>query len=160
MNRTKLLTIAVLGLLVINLITLIFIFTNKREHHHDPRGNQSHQNEGPKKIIIDFLNFDSSQQKQYEVIIKDHQFKMKEFNRKSRELHDQLYSLLTAVDIDKTKSDTIIQQIAENQKELDNLNFDHFQKIKAICKSDQLKMFNGLVIDLTHLFRPKNGPPN
>jgi Spy/CpxP family protein refolding chaperone len=157
MNRTKLLTIAVVGLLLLNLGTLTLMMFKQTGPH--PVGSP-HCGEGPKKIIIERLNFDEEQQKQYEVIIKDHQFKMKELNRKSRELHDELYSLLTAADIDKTKSDTIIQQIAKNQKELDNLNFDHFQKIKAICKSDQLERFNGLVIDLTHLFRPKDGPKN
>jgi protein CpxP len=157
MNRTKLLTIAVVGLLLLNLGTLTLMMFKQTGPH--PAG-PPHRGEGPKKIISERLNFDEEQQKQYEVIIKDHQFKMKELNRKSRELHDELYLLLTVAVINKTKSDTIIQQIAENQKELDNLNFDHFQKIKAICKGPQLENFNGLVLDLTHLFGPKNGPKN
>ena len=74
-------------------------------------------------------------------------------------MHDELYSLLIENVIDKTKADSITQTIAENQKAIDNLNFDHFQKIKAICKDGQIENFNGLVLDLTHLFGPKNGPP-
>lgn len=156
MNKTKLLSIAVVGLLLLNLGTLTLMMFKQTGSH---PGGPPPRGEGPKKIIIERLNFDEGQQKQYEVIIKDHQTKIKELNTKSRELHDELYSLLTDAAIDKTRSDTIIQQIAENQKELDNLNFDHFQKIKALCKGNQLENFNGLVIDLTHLFGPKNGPP-
>ncbi len=160
MNRTKLLTIAVLGLLVINLITLIFIFNNKREHHHDPRGNQSHQNEGPKQLIIDFLHFDSSQQKQYEGIIKIHQVKSREIKKTLNELHELLYDELKNNSINKNKADSIIQKIADCHINFEHLNFEHFQKIKSICKDGQIENFNDFVLDLTHLFGPKNGPRN
>ncbi len=152
MNRTKLLTISVLGLLVINLITLIFIFTNKREHHYDPRGNQSHLNEGPKKIIIDFLNFDSSQQKQYEVIIENHQSKSREIKKTLKVLHELLYDELKNNTISKNKADSIIQKIADTHTNFEYLNFEHFQKIKSICKPNQTDRFNDLTEELIHLF--------
>jgi protein CpxP len=155
MNKTKLLTIAVVGLLILNLGMMgLFLFNGKPpQHQGGPEG------EGPKKIIIERLNFDEGQQKQYEGIITEHRSKTKELNKRSRDLHDELYSLLKNNTIDKTISDSLIKTITENQKAKEDLNFDHFQKIKAICKSDQLERFNGLVIDLTHLFSPKNGPP-
>ena len=155
MNKTKLLTIAVVGLLLLNLgMMTMFLFKGKPpKHEGGPQG------EGPKKIIIERLNFDEGQQQQYEVIITEHRSKTRELNKTSRKLHDELYSLLIENVIDKTKADSITQTIAENQKAIDNLNFDHFQKIKAICKDGQIENFNGLVLDLTHLFGPKNGPP-
>jgi Spy/CpxP family protein refolding chaperone len=155
MNKPKLLTIAVVGLLLLNLgMITMFLFKGK-----PPRHEGGKQGEGPKKIIIERLNFDEGQQQQYEVIITEHRSKTKELNKRSRELHDELYSLLKNNAIDKTISDSLIKTIAENQKAIDNLNFDHFQKIKAICKDGQIENFNGLVLDLTHLFGPKNGPP-
>ncbi|MBA2613841.1 MAG: periplasmic heavy metal sensor [Bacteroidetes bacterium] len=155
MNKTKLLSIAVIGLLLINLATLGLMFFKQGRPHpeHGPRG------EGPKKIIIERLNFDAAQQEKYEVIIKEHRSKMQELNKNSRGLHDELYSLLTSANIDKVKSDSLIQTIADNQKALDNLNFDHFQKIKAICTDKQLENFNGLARDLAQLFGPHGGPP-
>lgn len=156
MNKTKLLTIAVFGLLLLNLgMMTIFLFKGKPlKHEGGPKG------EGPKKIIIERLNFDEGQQKQYEVIITEHRSKTKELNKRSRDLHDELYSLLKNNTINKTISDSLIKIIAENQKAMENLNFDHFQKIKAICKDGQLENFNDFVLDLTHLFGPKNGPRN
>lgn len=155
MNKTKLLTIAVIGLLLINLATLALIFFKQGPQHPDrpPRG------EGPKKIIIERLHFDAEQQKQYELIITDHRSKMQQLNKNSRQLHDELYSLLTNNTVNTVKADSIILTISQNQKALDNLNFDHFQKIKAICKDKQLEDFNALVQDLTHLFAPHGGPP-
>jgi len=155
MNKTKLLSVAVIGLLLINLATLGLMFFKQGPPYpeHGPPG------EGPKKIIMERLNFDAAQQEKYEVIIKEHRSKMRELNKNSRELHDELYSLLTLNTNDKAKADSIIQVIADNQKALDNLNFDHFQKIKVICNDKQLENFNGLVRDLAHLFGPNGGPP-
>ena len=155
MNKTKLLTIAVVGLLLLNLgMMTMFLFKGK-----PPRHEGGKQGEGPKKIIIERLNFNEGQQQQYEVIITEHRSKTKELNKRSRELHDELYSLLKNNAIDKTISDSLIKTIAENQKAMENSNFDHFQKIKAICKDGQIENFNDFVLDLTHLFGPKNGPP-
>lgn len=155
MNKTRLLSIAVISLLLINVGILSIMFFK----HGPPPMDKMGRGEGPKKIIIDRLKFDPEQQKQYEEIITEHRSKTRELNKKSRELHDELYSLLVNNTIDKTISDSLIQSIAENQKAIDNLNFDHFQKIKAICKKEQIENYNDFVIDLTHLFGPKDGPP-
>ena len=159
MNRTKLLTIAVLGLLVINLSTLIFMFANKPGHHHRPKGDQPHQNEGPKQLIIDFLNFDSSQQKQYEAIIKNHQVKSREIKKTLNELHELLYDELKNNSINKNKADSIIQKIAGCHVNFEYLNFEHFQKIKSICKPNQTDRFNDLTEELIHLFPQDSRKP-
>ncbi len=154
MNKTKLLSIAVIGLLILNFGTLAFLFFKPAAQHHQPPG------EGPKQLIIERLGFDAEQQKQYSILVDEHRSKMHALNRASRQMHDELYSQLKNQVPDKTKTDSIIQKIAENQTELDNLNVDHFQKIKTICKSDQLDKFNALVDDLTELFAPHhNGRP-
>ncbi|MDO8999998.1 MAG: hypothetical protein Q7W45_09555 [Bacteroidota bacterium] len=156
MNKTRLLGIAVISLLLINLGILAIMFF---KHGPPPMGKMAHS-EGPKKIIIERLKFDAEQQKQYEVIITEHKTKTKELNKKSRELHDDLFSLLINNTIDKTISDSLIQTIANNQKAIDNLNFEHFQKIKAICKNEQIERYNNFVLELTHLFGPPNEPKN
>lgn len=156
MNKTKFLSVAVISLLLINFGILAIMFFQ----HSPPPPDNMGRGEGPKKIIINRLKFDTDQQKKYEEIITDHRTKTKELNKKSRELHDELYSLLINNKIEKTIADSLIQTIAENQKAIDNLNFDHFQKIKAICKNEQIENFNNFVLDLTHLFGPQQGPRN
>lgn len=155
MNKTKLLSIAVIGLLILNFGTLAFLFLRAPSHpNHPPMG------EGPKQLIIERLNFDTEQQKQYSLLVDEHRSKMRGLNKASREMHDELYSQLKNTIIDKANVDSIIQKISENQTALDNLNFDHFQKIKTICKTDQLDRYNALVEDLTQLFSPHgHGPP-
>ena len=158
MNRTKLLTIAVIGLLLINLGTLGIMIMHRPPH--PPHGEMMPPpGEGPKQLIIDRLHFDDAQQKQYEALIDVHRKKTNELHDASREMHNQLFSLLKTEPVDKAKADTLIQQIADNQKEIDNLNFDHFEKIKGICKPEQIEDFNELAGELAELFGPKGPPP-
>jgi protein CpxP len=159
MNRTKLLTIAVIGLLLINLGTLGVMMMHKppRPPHGEippppPNG------EGPKQIIIDRLHFDENQQKQYEVFISEHRKKTDDLHNASKELHNQLYIMLKSESIDKAKSDSLIEEIADNQKAIENLNFNHFQEIKSICKPEQLEDFNELAGELAMLFGPRLRP--
>jgi len=149
MSKTKLLQIAVVALLLLNIGTLTFILLRKPPMHHGMKNG-----EGPKQIIIERLHFDNQQQKQYDVIVEDHRAKSRELNDLSRDLHNKLYALLSEKEIEKGKSDSLINEIALNQKAIDNLNLDHFQKIKSICKNNQMQYFNELVKDLTHLFSP------
>lgn len=159
MNKTRLLTIAIIGLLFLNFGTLAVMLLHRPGHPpHEgmpppPRG------EGPKRIIIERLHFDEAQQKQYEALIEEHHSKTRELNQSARDLHKELFSLLGEETSDKSKADSLILQIAENQKAMDSLNFDHFQKIKNICKPDQLDDFKELSEELAELFAPKGPPP-
>ncbi|MCW3102805.1 MAG: hypothetical protein JWO09_1245 [Bacteroidetes bacterium] len=159
MNRTKLLTIAVIGLLLLNTGTLGMLLLRGAEHH--PHGDMPPppRGEGPKRIIMERLHFDEAQRRQYEALIDGHRKRSDELHEASRYLHKELYSLLAADTADKAKADALILQIAENQKATDNLNFDHFQQIKAICRPEQLNDFKELSEELSELFGPKGPPP-
>jgi Spy/CpxP family protein refolding chaperone len=154
MSRTKLLTIVIVALLLLNLGTLGVLLFQKPGGH----GKMPPPGEGPKMIIIERLKFDDEQQKQYEVLIDDHRKRTRELHDASHKLHKELYSLLSSETADRAKADSIILMIADNQKDLDNLNFDHFQQIRMICKPEQIRSFNELAEDLSELFGPK-GPP-
>jgi Spy/CpxP family protein refolding chaperone len=156
MEKTKLLTIAVIGLLLLNLGTLAVIMLKSDKPHH--RGMPPPRGEGPRNIIIEKLKLDHEQQKQYELLIEDHRKKTREFNDISNELHEDLYALLSK-DSAGTEKEEIIQKILQNQKDIEHLNFEHFRAIRAICNESQIPLFNELSHDLTDLFGHKGPPP-
>ena len=159
MNRTKLLTIAVIGLLLLNLGVLGMMFFSKPPHPPmPPQMNGGPRGEGPKQIIIERLHFDAMQQKDYELLVTEHHNKTDELHEASKKMHDQLFSFLKEGAENKTQSDSLIMEIANNQKAIENLNFDHFNAIKKLCKGEQVNDFNKLVDELGMLFAPK-GPP-
>ena len=110
--------------------------------------------EGPKRIIIERLHLDAQQQEAYQLLINEHRQKMDRLNETARGLHDQLFTLLKSTPVDTAEARSLMQQIAANQLATEQLNFDHFSKIKALCKGPQSDDFNTLVNDLGQLFGP------
>ena len=157
MNRTKLLTIAVIGLLLLNFGILGVMFFGKPSHP-PMHPNGGPKGEGPKQIIIERLHFDATQQKEYEVLVVEHRTKTDELHEASKKLHDELFSLLKGDTINQGQSDSLILEIANNQKAIENLNFDHFNAIKKLCKGEQVGYFNELAGELARLFAPKGRP--
>ena len=158
MNRTKLLTIAVIGLLLLNFGILGVMFFGKPSHPpmHPEHGGQ--KGEGPKQIIIERLHFDVMQQKDYELLVVEHRNKTDELHEASKKLHDGLFSLLKGDTINQRQSDSLVMEIANNQKAIEDLNFNHFSAIKKLCEGKQVGYYNELVDELGRLFAPKGRP--
>jgi protein CpxP len=67
MNKLKLLSIVIVGLLVVNLLLVVALFM--RKPHPNP--------EGPKKLIIEKLHFDDVQIKAYDQMVEWHRSEIK-----------------------------------------------------------------------------------
>lgn len=150
MSKIKILTLSVIILVLINIALLMFIFSNKSKGLNNE--------EGPKQIIIERLEFNESQIRDYFVLVDGHKKKTKELNKKGRELHNILYQQLKENTINQTIADSVINVIAENQKAKDYLNISHFKEIKDLCDAKQKEKFNVLVDDLSQLFSPIHNP--
>ncbi len=155
MNKIKLLTLAIIGLLVLNLATLAFLFL-----HHSAKGPiaNNRPGEGPKNIIIERLHFNQTQQNQYNAMVDEHRSRSRELRDNSKLLHDKLYALLNENPVNEIDKNKLITNIAENQKLTEELNFTHFRQIRSLCKGVQIKYFNELVEDLGKLFAPQHPP--
>jgi hypothetical protein len=154
MEKTKLLTIAVIGLLVINFGTLGFLLLSGKGHRppHDGRPE-------PKEIIIDKLHFDADQQKEYTKLIKWHRSEIARLDDNIRHAKNELYSQLNKADVNIKAKDSLITVINSNQKQIEETHFRHFEDIKKLCRKDQLDDFNGLTEELSRIFAPKpHGP--
>jgi len=156
MTKIKLLSIAVIGLLLINLGILAFLFFNKQMH--PPGGGPMGKEDGPKKIIIERLHFDKEQVSQYEKLIESHRQKIGEMDRQIKETKNQLYSTLASDPA--SGKDSLQKRLGEIQKQIETLHYNHFEEIKKICKPEQLEYFNSLTKDLAKFFAAgKNSPP-
>jgi periplasmic protein CpxP/Spy len=151
MEKTKLLTIAVIGLLVINFGTLAFLLLNGKGHR-PPHGGRPE----PKYEIIERLHFDAAQQKQYDKLIDWHQANIGETDDKIREAKNKLYSQLSKPTVDLKAKDSLIAVINLSQKKIEEIHFRHFEDIKKLCHKDQLDDFNALSEGLARLFAPKH----
>jgi periplasmic protein CpxP/Spy len=146
MTRSRLLSIAVVVLLLLNMATLGMLFFRKPPHD----GHARHA--GPKAIIIERLKFDAGQVASYEELIRDHRGKIGELDRRMMELRARLYDVS-----DPRSADPIIHLIEETQGGIERVHTDHFARIRALCRPDQLPLFDGMTKDLAGYFR--SGPP-
>ena len=149
MNKIKLLTLAVIGLLLLNLATLSFLFLNA------PKGNL-HK---PQEIIIEKLHFDENQPRQYKQIIQWHKGRIKDLDEKVKQAKENLYHLLLAQNVDEKKKDSLIFALANYQHDIEITHFKHFQEIKKICRNDQMQDYNDLTSELSKIFSQKQRPP-
>ena len=148
MTRTRLLSIAVVVLVLLNTATLgVLVFRNPPHPEH-------RKHEGPKAIIIERLKFDDRQVASYEELILEHRSRIDELDKRMMELRGRLYDVN-----DGQSADSIIDLIGETQGEIERVHTDHFGRIRALCRPDQLRLFEALTKDLAGYFRPWPPPP-
>jgi len=161
MNKTKFLTIGLVALLLLNAVTLFILF----HMHLDQRDHEKRQGEGPANFIVDQLRLDENQQKQFADLRREHQ----DFSRKNHEdekdLHKAYFDLLKTDSPDKTKVDSIATLMANHHKELEEFTFQHFQKLRAICRDDQKKLFDETIDEIAKMIggdvpHPGGPPPH
>jgi protein CpxP len=155
MEKTKLLTITAIGLLLLNLGTLGFLFSN---HPKENRGNKEGRSK-PKEIIIKKLNFDASQQQEYEKLIQWHRNEITRLDENIRQAKNELYSQLNQPERNTITKDSLITAINSNQKQIEATHFKHFEDIKKLCHPNQLEDFRNLTEELSRIFAPKPHRP-
>ena len=145
MSKTRLFSIALVGLLLLNIAIISVVMFR----HDDGRANDQRE---PKWIVIERLHFDAKQQEAYQVLIDVHKVKHHQLNDECRALKQNLYALLRKQPVDSVLADSLIAQVALKQKALEQLNFRHFQDVRAICRPEQMADFDLLVTDLVDIF--------
>ena len=154
MNKIKLLTFSVIGLLILNLGIIGFLYFSR------PTDRNDKFNRKPREIISEKLHFDANQIKSYDQLIEIHKVKIDSLNSKSKEIKFELYSQLKLKTINTIEKNRLINELINNQKEFENTYFQHFLDIKSVCKEDQIGAFNSLSEELGKMFSKGNQPPH
>jgi hypothetical protein len=141
MNKSRFLSIIIIGLLISNGI-LLFMFFN------GPKINKDR-----KSIIIDKLHFDKEQIKQYDIYIQQHRKAINENETTIKILRRNLFTHLRYKQ-ETAKIDSLIGFIAKQQEVDEHINYKHFIEIKNLCKPSQEKDFNELTNEIVSLFSP------
>ena len=157
MKKTKLLTITVIGLLLLNFAILAFLLVSGPRGHKRPN-DTAEGRLNPREIIIERLHFDVNQQKEYDKIIQWHKGKIKILDENLRSVKNELYTQLKQPQADVKIKDSLIAVINANQKQIEETHFKHFTTIKNLCHKDQMEDFNELTEDLSRIFAPNKRP--
>jgi len=146
-NKIKVLFLMMAGLLISNILLIAIIFFGPEAR----KPVSGHRPEGPKFFIIERLELNPQQIKQYEVLIENHRSQIREKEEVIMEQKEALYEGLKS-DLALEKQDALLKNINQTQLEIEIIHYAHFQDIKKICNASQLEKFNDLAEDFTHLF--------
>jgi periplasmic protein CpxP/Spy len=153
MNKNRLLIFLIAGLLISNILLVVFMMKGRGPGHHGP---PHHKGGSPRDLIIERLHLDAGQIKKYDTLIKKHRSDLSGYEETLLALKTDLYSNLK----NKTDKATIyysIDAIAKVQAQIESVHYTHFEDIKNLCKPEQLKDFDKLVNELARIF--SHGPP-
>lgn len=149
MSKIKLLTIAVIILLLCNIGLMIFMHSMKSPHrNHD----------GPKKHIMEVLQLNDTQANQFEELIKQHQANIKTEENTMSDLKGQLYSGLVN-EMNVEQHDSLVNELGKIQSGIERIHYKHFEDIRSLCNEEQQKNFNTLANELSTLFSNKMHSP-
>jgi protein CpxP len=146
MDKIKVLTFAVIALLLLNFGTLGFLLLTAAKHDRRPPHHQ------PKEIIIEKLQLDAAQQADYQKLIEWHRGTIDSLDSQIRSTKNHLYTQLSETAIDSKKNDSLIATLAGDQEQIEKTHFKHFQDIKSLCKPEQLSKFENLTEELSRIF--------
>jgi periplasmic protein CpxP/Spy len=157
MEKNRFLKIIIVGLLLVNIGMLTFLFLgNKkggRDHHH-----RGHMEEGPAKFIIEELRFDEKQQDQFNELKKEHQSQMRQLQDSMKIQRELLPDII--IKGDNAMADSISNKIGRYQQQIEYLTYQHFVKVNGICNEEQKKKFKNIIQDILEMMGPRKGPPH
>jgi protein CpxP len=148
MENKKLLTFVVIGLLLLNLGTLAFLWTG-RDHPHGPP--PPHEG-GPALFLIHELGLNAEQQSRFEKLRDEHHQRMVQIQDSLHTLHETFFEGLSATT--PLQTDSIAGLMGKKQSEIEKLTFDHFRKVRALCTPDQQKKFDSVIEEALRMMAP------
>jgi hypothetical protein len=147
MEKIKFLPIISLGLLIINMIKVAFVFLRK------PMPTFRH--EVIRDVIIHRLKLDEARIKVYDSLIRSRQSDINNKEKQLLILKNNLFEMFKS-DGNYVKKDSIINGIGIKQKAIENIRFNHFEKLELLCIPDQITDFETFMSDVASMFNPKN----
>ncbi len=152
-TKNKLVTAAIILLLIVNLVTLSTIWFMKENGPPLPP-----QQNGAFDFIVKELQFTPEQVKAYEALRNEHQQQSQQIRIQIGRSKDSLFGLLKETNI----SDSILQKAsmvgAVLQASLDMLTFEHFKKVRALCTPEQQAKFDQIIQQVMNMIAPPKNP--
>jgi protein CpxP len=160
MENSRFLKIAIIVLLLINIATLTFMWTGRKHYdgHMPPPPPHAPRPPAAFEFLTHELNLDEAQIKQFDALRKEHHENAQLIQEKSRKMHHRFFDLLGNTTADSALSVQLADSMALFQKQMEMLTFNHFKKVRAICKPGQQKKFDEVINEALQMMAPK--PPH
>jgi protein CpxP len=134
--KNKLVTWAIILLVIANIVTLGFFWAGRIQH----------MKEGsPKEFLAEKLKLDENQKKQYFDLAKEHHENAQKIREKIKISKDAFFDLLQKENISDSTKTAAAREVSLHLEELDLCTLEHFKKVRALCNREQKEIFNTVI---------------
>jgi len=102
------------------------------------------------------VGFDDAQTASYKEMKEKQREKIRPMYDDMRKMKDSLFRLLSFPETSDSVLNEITNAIALKQKAIDLETFNHFKRVRRLCKEDQLTKYDSMVV---RMFRKMGKPP-
>ncbi len=139
MKTNRILTIAVILLLLVNVAMLIFMLKGRGHYGMKNRGG------GPFDMMVKELNMTDSQQKEFRKLKDEHFTAIRPVFDSVRALRKSLFDLVRVENVNDSLVNTYSTLISEQESVINKLTIAHFRKVRALFSGEQQKKFEDFV---------------
>jgi periplasmic protein CpxP/Spy len=113
----------------------------------------------PGKYLSEKLKFSEQQEAEFDKLREAHHDSMMILNKEGMQLRKKFFDGLIFNSPENNK-EFLAGQIAHNQKQIEQLTYRHFEKIKNLCKPGQKIIYNNIILEVINKLKdqPKERP--
>ncbi len=142
-STTKILTIAVIVLLLVNIAMIIFML-NRGKHPHEGKNSRGKGND-PFEVLAKELNM-TDEQRATHLKFRDEYFNsVGPLFDSVRTAKQAYFALIKDENVNDSLLNSYANRIAERQLAADKLTFEHFRRVRALYNTDQQKKYDEFV---------------
>ena len=137
-SNNKILSIAVVLLLLVNIALVIFMVKGKSKA--TPRKNRE-----PLEMMVKELKMTEEQQKSYKAQKDEHVKNIRPLFDSLRSAKTAFFSLIKHAEVNDSVVDLYSRKISEQQNTIDKLTFAHFKRVRNLFTAEQQPKFDEFV---------------
>ncbi|MEQ8882328.1 MAG: hypothetical protein RLQ12_21985 [Cyclobacteriaceae bacterium] len=151
--KNRNLNIALLVLVLLNIISLGFLWYTNRQHFDRLPARQSEVN----FRFFKEIDFDEQQQKTFRRLFTEHRKNIRPKLEKMSELRTALFS--GAEHLSNEERDQLLTELSAIQRSADSITYVHFGMVYEICNPDQKRKIDGFVRSMVNRDRREISRP-
>ena len=152
--RQRWLLVLVTILLLTNIATLSIYWFKKPNHEGGPGHDPGNREKRMGQFMVDQMKFDTAQEAAYWKMRDSMMNIQKPVMDSIRSSKKRFFDLLNQPDATDSLLTVHSNEIADLQKKLDIATFRHFQKVRSICRPDQLEKFDTVIKEIVNRMTP------
>jgi len=144
-------------MVALNIAVLLFVLLRPAPQVQQGPPGPGEEEHGPAKFIIEKLQFTRDQEMAFNELKRAHHDSVMALQREGRRLREAFFAGLQS-DTTFAAREDLVRQIADNQRQIELVTYDHFAAVKQLCNPQQKVIFNQIIGEVLRRMAPPMPP--